>query len=164
MEIESFFGVPAHPLFVHLPVVLTPLALSVAIALSFRSRWRRSFAWVTAFLAGVSLFGAQLAVASGEPLEESVQESEALEMHTELGESARTLIAVFFILAVVLVVYEFWRRRRASSDRSKWSSDRIAAGLLALTVVMGGLATVWVVRAGHQGAEVTWVDVTLEGD
>lgn len=155
MEFESFFGVPAHPLFVHLPVVLTPVAALTAVVLLFRSEWRRSFAWITALLAGAALFGAQLAVGSGEPLEEAVGESEGLERHAELGEVTRTFIAVFFVASVAVFVFDWWRARHPSEGKFI-GNERIPILLLALTVVTGALSTVWVARTGHEGAKVTW--------
>lgn len=152
MEFGSIFGVPAHPLFVHVPVVLTPLALIAALAM-FRTEWRKTLAWVTAALAGVAALGAQLAVGSGEELEERVEESRALEMHVELGEVTRTLIVVFFIVAVVLLAYLYF------SARTGATGGTIATALTVAVVLSGTLATIWVARAGHQGAQVTWDDI-----
>lgn len=162
MEIKSFFGVPAHPLFVHLPVVLTPLAAFTAV-LMFRRDWRKSFLWITVALSGVALLGAQLAVGSGEELEESVNESRALEMHADLGEVTRALIGIFFLVALALAVYEYVRGRRPENEGSG-PSVFIATAMTAVMVLSGILATIWVVRAGHQGAKLTWEDVSSEGE
>lgn len=158
MEINSLFGVPAHPLFVHLPVVLTPLAALTAFVM-FRERWRKSFLWVTVALSGVALLGAQLAVASGWPLEEGVEsEGKALELHANLGEATRTFIAVFFLVTLALAVYELVLARR-SNEKPSAPNRRIATVMTAAMVLSGTLATVWVIRTGHQGAEITWKNV-----
>lgn len=157
MEINSLFGVPAHPLFVHLPVVLTPLAALTALVM-FRTRWRKSFLWVTVALSGVALLGAQLAVGSGEQLEESVRETQALELHAGLGEATRTLIAVFFFVTLALAVYDLILARR-SDEKPSALGRQIATVMTAAMVLSGTFATVWVVRTGHQGAEITWEDV-----
>ena len=162
MEIDSFFGIPAHPLFVHLPVVLTPLAAMTALVM-FKPEWRRSYLWVTVVLSGVALIGAQLAVGSGESLEESVNESPALELHTDLGETARTIIAIFFVITLALAIYEYMQRRRTTSEDTSRPTVAIATVLTSLMVIAGAFATGWVIKAGHQGAKVTWEDVGSEG-
>ena len=158
MSIDSIFGVPAHPLFVHIPVVLTPLAL-VAALFTLKERWRPWLVWVTVGLGTVAALGAQFAVMSGEELEESVAESKALEAHADLGESTRTLIVIFVAVAIGFALYERFRVSRPAVNASK----QIAAALMAATIVLGIVSTVWVARTGHQGAKITWRDVKLEG-
>lgn len=68
---ETFDGLPAHPLVVHLPVVLVPLAALAVLALALRPRLLRTFGVVVTVLAGVGFAGALLATNSGEALEES---------------------------------------------------------------------------------------------
>lgn len=42
MELNNLFGLPAHPLLVHLPVVMVPLAAIGALVLAIRPRfWSR---------------------------------------------------------------------------------------------------------------------------
>ncbi|MEO8323112.1 MAG: hypothetical protein ABI571_03130, partial [Actinomycetota bacterium] len=123
------------------------------------TRWRKSFLWVTVALSGVALLGAQLAVASGWPLEESVEsESQALELHAGLGEATRTLIAVFFLVTLALAVYDLILARR-SDEKPSALNRQIATVMTAAMVLSGIFATVWIVRVGHQGAEITWKDV-----
>ena len=57
MEITTIMGVPAHPLMVHVPVVLVPLCL-IGTLLMFITRWRERIGWATVVLAGVALVGA----------------------------------------------------------------------------------------------------------
>ena len=56
MEITTIMGVPAHPLMVHVPVVLVPLSLIGAL-LMFIPRWRERIGWVTVVLAGAAVGG-----------------------------------------------------------------------------------------------------------
>ena len=39
-EIDKLFGIPAHPLIVHIPVVLVPLAAVGAVLALVVPRWR----------------------------------------------------------------------------------------------------------------------------
>ena len=86
---ETFDGLPAHPLVVHLPVVLVPLAALAVLALALRPRLLRTFGVVVTVLAGVGFAGALLATNSGEALEESFRAAgqtipETLRDHAEI--------------------------------------------------------------------------------
>ena len=63
------FGLPLHPLAVHLPVVLLPLgAIGVVLALLV-PRWRASLGWAMVAVLGVAAVSALVAKLSGEALE-----------------------------------------------------------------------------------------------
>jgi uncharacterized membrane protein len=74
MEIDQILGLPAHPLLVHIPVVLVPLATVGAVLVAVKASWRRSLAVVVAVLAVGGAVGVLLATQSGEALEERVEE------------------------------------------------------------------------------------------
>ena len=50
IAISQLFGLPAHPLFVHVPVVLIPLALVTSVLATFK-RFRREVLFATAVMA-----------------------------------------------------------------------------------------------------------------
>jgi uncharacterized membrane protein len=172
MELEQLFGLPAHPLLVHLPVVLIPIAGLLAIAMAVRRSWLDRFGWLLLGLAGVGFVGAVLAAGSGEALEESVKRTPSLERHVELGEAARLVSFLFFM--VVVIVFTVQRiARRNSGKGAKTSLSRVIqaaispGGRVALSVVLAvsaAAATVTMVQAGHQGAKATWENVQLEGE
>ena len=95
-------GVPTHPLIVHIPVVMVPLALVAVIAYFFAPPWRRPLAWVAGVLAAGGAFGAVLAVSSGEDLRARAQESRALADHAEMGYTDRLLAFIFFVFVAAL--------------------------------------------------------------
>ena len=43
---DEFFGVPTHPLAVHAPVVLVPIAAVAAVVLAIKSDWRARVGWL----------------------------------------------------------------------------------------------------------------------
>lgn len=45
MELENLFGLPAHPLLVHLPVVMVPIAATMALLMTIRPAWLDRFGW-----------------------------------------------------------------------------------------------------------------------
>jgi hypothetical protein len=171
MEIDKIFDVPAHPLFVHVPVVFVPLTALGLLAIVVRPAWRRRYGWLVAAGAVVSAVGVQLAVMSGEALEDRVDKNDAIERHIDLARTARPLVFVFAALVLVYVALPAWLdRRRAVATAATGGIDgpvvgRVAAPVWArpvvaviavASVVFAGLATTWVVRVGHQGAKASW--------
>ena len=46
MEVGNLFGLPAHPLLVHIPVALIPLCAAGAIVMVVSASWRQRIGWV----------------------------------------------------------------------------------------------------------------------
>ena len=91
---DSIFGIPAHPLFVHIPVVLIPLAAVGVIVMVIRPAWWERYKWATLAIAGVGMVGSIIAAGTGEELEEAVEDTasrQLLRAHVEAGEVSRTL-------------------------------------------------------------------------
>jgi hypothetical protein len=60
-----YSGLPAHPLFLHIPVILSPVAALGALALVIRPRWFARFGVPIAGLTVVALAGTLLTVGAG---------------------------------------------------------------------------------------------------
>ncbi len=163
LELKTISGIPLHPLIVHLPVVLVPLAMIGAVVALVRPPWRSWSLPVVAVLAAGSLVGVQLAIMSGEGLEELSDEKEALiERHAQLAEQARPMVLAFFLVAAAAAV-AWWLVQRgaaeAADDTARHrasTATRLLVPLCALSVLTGVLATTWVYRTGHTGAESVW--------
>ena len=109
MEIDQLFGLPAHPLLVHMPVVFIPLTLRWRSPRSpgpggaghqpgrGRSRDDRH--------AGRPDRGDERRASRG-----ARGETDLIEQHAELGEAARTFAILVFLIAVVYAARE-WRGR-----------------------------------------------------
>ena len=195
MEINELFDLPAHPLLVHIPVVLVPAALLAALV-ALWPRVRRPAALTAAALAVVGGIGVFLATGSGEELEHRVRETDQVEEHTEQGEEAELPAIAFGIVALAAAAtVEIVRRRtdppagvatgnpgtppaampsagpgatataappeapaRPAAASPARSVTWLPAIALAVSVVLGALATYDVVRAGHSGANAVWHD------
>ena len=72
---DSFFGLPAHPLLVHGVTVLLPLAALGAIVAAVSPTWRERIGWVASRLARA---GAGVVVSAISPYEEARQRARAL--------------------------------------------------------------------------------------
>lgn len=156
---NEVFGLPAHPLIVHAPVVLLPLALVGVLVMIVRPSWRTSLLWPTIIIGCIGAVGAILASQSGEWLVARVPESQTVHDHQQLGEMARNLSILF---AGMLCL---WGLRWLVVERGFFSSTPLpkllspkwaATAIVALTALFGVLTTVWVVQAGHSGAKAAW--------
>jgi len=157
MELENLFGLPAHPLLVHLPVVMVPIAAAMAIAMTIRPAWLDRFGWWLVGTSGLGFVGAILAAGSGEALEERVRESEILEHHTELGETARLVAGILFVIALLVV----GKNADESNGVTNFMKSKVGVAVVsAALVVSAGAAAYTMVDAGHQGAKASWHDVT----
>jgi uncharacterized membrane protein len=164
MELDKLFGLPAHPLLVHIPVVLVPMAAVIAVVFAFKPAWLDRFGWGLVALSGVGALGAILAAASGEGLEELQNEAEtvAREDHFELGETARLMAIIFFLVVTAVVVLRYLARRRAAAGKVQdgvWGFIASKGGAIAVAVVLvlsASAATYTISKAGHQGAKISW--------
>lgn len=149
MEIDTLAGLPAHPLFVHIPVIVVPMAAMAAGILAIFPRFIGRWVWWVAGLAGVGALGAVLTAGSGEALEERIEETALVERHTELGELARAVsIALFAVLVVVAVTWRFVSGKRIRTA---------VASVVMLGAAAGAVGTI--AAAGHSGAESVWSEV-----
>ncbi|MEA3056097.1 MAG: hypothetical protein QOD30_1529 [Actinomycetota bacterium] len=160
MDITKLFGLPAHPLLVHIPIVLVPMVAAGGIALVAVPSWRARFGTLLVVLAGVALVGVQLALSSGEGLEPHVERSSILHRHTEMADSMRPLALGLFLVTLAFVVLDARRRNAdASSGASALRLPMAVAG--GLVVLLGVVSSVRLAQVGHNGARASWHDVDL---
>jgi len=166
MEISKLFGLPAHPLLVHIPVVLVPLAALGAIVLVAVPRWRAQLRWLVLGVGVAGMLGTFLAAGSGEALQASVAKSQILEHHAELGDNAQVVVFLFVLALAAFVGWDWWRRRGgAGTDKVKPAVAKWVTVVLGVLTVVGAVAAGWmIVATGHNGAKATWHDVKVQGE
>lgn len=157
---NTFLGLPAHPLFVHLPVVLIPLGFIGALFMLARPAWWQRFAWPTVIITTVGTLGAIVAANSGEALEEAVTDRSVRELvrdHVEAGDMARGAAIVFLVVMLVAVFAP--RFVKAIATKKWWRPVVVVA------VVASGAFSSWAMYdAGHSGAKSVWNDVKVTGE
>jgi uncharacterized membrane protein len=151
MEISKLFGLPAHPLLVHVPIVLLPLVALATLAMAVVPAWRQRFGWIVVGLAVAALVGVQLALGSGEALEPHVQRTAVLHRHTELAGSLRPLALVLLVLVLALVLLD---RHRPGP---RWVVPVVAVA----AVLSGAVTTYRLAEVGHNGARASWGDTDM---
>jgi uncharacterized membrane protein len=142
VEIHSAFGLPAHPLIIHVPVVFVPiLGLAVIATAIWPARLERHAPVLAAF-AVVTNAATLLAVGAGEAFREDRGGAEfsnpTLDNHAEAGETLRWLM---IILTALLIAAMFVRARRV---------------LYVVAAVTAAAAIFFVIRTGHLGAKLAW--------
>jgi cytochrome b involved in lipid metabolism len=140
--LDTFGGLPVHPLAVHGAVVLLPLSALALALLIFVPKWRKSFFPLTLIGLGLSTVFTYIAKESGEALGERVGEPQT---HEALG---TILFPASVGLLALGVTFYFLQRK----ERPKWQLQAAAGLALAGIISVSGL-TYFV---GHSGAEATW--------
>ena len=160
---DTFFGLPAHPLLVHGVTVLLPLAAFGAIVAAVSPTWRERIGWVAVGIAGLGVVFTYLAKESGEALEEYIERTEGvsalLHAHTEMGDVALFWALPLFVAVAGFMAYHEYRKRGGQTPLPLGSTLSLA--LIALVVVASAATTVKIVQVGHSGAKATWEGVTL---
>ncbi|GAA4630722.1 hypothetical protein GCM10023196_057220 [Actinoallomurus vinaceus] len=179
-ELSTAFGLPAHALFLHVPVVLVPILAGVVIALAVRPVWRVRYGLAAGVFAIVTMAATVLTAGAGEKLRDERMarmkqfgggaarapqgggarapqggggEGSLLDRHAELGSQLRLLVALLTLLLVVLVILA---RYQAATSEGLLARPVIVTAVAAVTVVVAIVSAIWVVRTGHLGAEMTW--------
>jgi preprotein translocase subunit SecG len=163
---DQLFDLPSHPLLIHAPIVLLPIAAIATVVLAVKPRWRERAGWFP--LAGVVVVTVLLFFAkeSGESFTEAFDSAfgaGAIDIgeHERLGNMTFVLTLVWLVALLALTVWEFVQRRgrvAADAGTSTAVADNpyITYVLCAFASVFAVLATVWLIRTGHEGADVVW--------
>lgn len=152
---KTFLGLPAHPLFVHAPLVLVPLAALAAVVLAVRPQWRRRCSTALAVGALVATVATFLAMQSGEAFEPAVRDVVNLDTHKSLAQTTRLLVVLFFVGSAAVAALD-----RMSNDDRPWA-PKAAQAVLAVTALVAVAGSVWIARTGHEGAKLVWDGVEL---
>jgi uncharacterized membrane protein len=151
LRIDRAFGLPAHPLIIHVPVVFIPILGLAVLAVAFNFRWFERYGVLIAAFSVVSLASTLLAVGAGQAFRDSLEaerppgmrEDPTLHDHADAGITVRLAMV---ILTAILVGLLFSRRLPNAARMAL----RVLAVLFALTAI------VMVIRTGHLGSKLAW--------
>ena len=141
--LDEVFGLPAHPLIIHLPLVLGPLVGLLTVLLLVPS-WREKLLKPTAALAVLFAASAAVAVKSGENFAATLQVGEFIGDHAD---AAKTLRLLAFGLAAALIVAVFAVPKLGRA---------LQTAAVALIAVLGIATVGFTVKTGHEGAKAVW--------
>ncbi|HEX6025381.1 MAG TPA: hypothetical protein VFZ00_25535 [Solirubrobacter sp.] len=141
VEIDTAFGLPAHPLFLHVPVVFVPILTLAALALAAGKLDDHRIP--LAAFSVLTLIAVFLTAGAGEALraerEAEIQDKATLASHADSGDALRYAMV---LLTAALLASLFTKRTHVVL--------RIVIALLAIHALF------WVIRTGHLGSELVW--------
>lgn len=158
---DKLFDLPAHPLLIHAPIVLLPIAAIVTIVLFVKPMWRAAAGWwplALLVVVVVLMFGAK---ESGEALIGAYDRANGegavdIDQHESLAETTFVMTLVWLVVLAALTVIERVERLRTAALAVVATNATVRQVLGGLAALIGVLATVWMIRTGHEGAKSVW--------
>jgi uncharacterized membrane protein len=158
-----YSGLPAHPLFVHVPVVLIPTTIVAAVVLMFKPEWLSRYGIALAVVSIIAMSSIFLTMQAGAALRAELNlQGEAAKLISEHSQAAHILAIVYVLFTATLIV-TFAAHRisggmptglgivdRLLSSKSMFAVLRVAFVLLSIG------AGYMVFRTGDLGAKAVW--------
>jgi len=156
-------GLPAHPLLIHVPVVLIPLSVLGALACIARPKWFETYGILLCGTAIVGMSSIFLAMRAGAALEGDLnlqgQAAELISRHSHFAH----LLAYDFILFTAALILTFSAHRISGGRPTGLPiADRILGSVSVYNLLRGALvilalvAVYLVYRTGDLGAQAVW--------
>jgi hypothetical protein len=158
-----YSGLPAHPLFVHVPVILIPATIVTAIVFAIRPEWLARYGIALATVSIVAMSSIFLALQSGAALRGALGlQGQAAKLISEHSQSAH-ILAIVYVLFTATVIVTFAAKRISGGMPT---GQRLVDGMLSSTAVFGVLRIILVLlaigggylvfRTGDLGAKAVW--------
>jgi uncharacterized membrane protein len=158
-----YSGLPAHPLFVHVPVILIPATIVTAIVFMARPEWFARYGIALALVSVVAMSSVFLTMQAGGALESALHlRGEAATLIGEHSQAAHILAIVYtaftaFLIAAFAALRISGGRPTglALADRPL-SSPAVFTFLRVAVVVLALVAGLMTFRTGDLGAKAVW--------
>lgn len=155
---EQLFDLPAHPLLVHVPVVVVPVVTLALVWWVLIPKRPKGLPLVTVVLALVAGLGLMLASSSGEALVEAfsyLRDEPFVREHIKASEAAR----LWGVITMGLVVVGYFAKRLVGRVPVLATVSKVV-----LVAALGASisATAFTAQAGHNGAKARWIDIQFE--
>jgi hypothetical protein len=158
-----YSGLPAHPLFVHVPVILIPTTIVAAIVFMIKPQWFWRYGIALAVVSIVAMSSVFLTLQAGAALRGELHlQGQAAKLISEHSQAAHILAIVYVVFTATLIV-TFAAQRisagmqtglgivdRTLSSKSLYTSLRVTLVLLSIGA---GYMTF---RTGDLGAKAVW--------
>ncbi len=158
-----YSGLPAHPLFVHVPVILIPTAVIAALVLMARPDWLGRYGIALCLVAIVAMSSVFLTMQAGAALNGELHlHGEAATLISEHSQAAHILAIVFTAFTAVLILTFAAFRISGGMPTGLGIVDRLLAprstftALRILLVVLALGAGFMTFRTGDLGAKAVW--------
>jgi uncharacterized membrane protein len=159
-----YSGLPAHPLIIHVPVVLIPLSILGSLACVWRPAWFGRYGILLCCTAIVAMSSIFLAMQAGAALRRLLNlQGQAGHLISEHSQAANVLAIVFVAFTAILILTfaatrisgEMGPTGLALADRTLSARSTLLT-LRVLLVVLALASAFWVFRVGDLGAKAVW--------
>jgi len=158
-----YSGLPAHPLFVHVPVVLIPTTVIAAVVFVVKREWLSRYGIALAVLSIVAMSSIFLTMQAGAALRGALNlQGQAAKLISEHSHAAHILAYVYVLFTATLIVTFAAQRISGGMPTGLGIVDRLLSPkpvLTALSVVLVLLsigAGYMCFRTGDLGAKAVW--------
>src|ERR1700684_1106618 len=164
IRITSIYGgLPAHPLFVHVPVVLIPTTIVAAIIFMFKPQWLSRYGIALALTSIIAMTPIFLAMQPGGALRDELNlQGQAAKLISEHSHAAHILAYVYVLFTAALIVTFAAQRISGGIPTglgildSLLSPRPILTALRVVLVLLSVVAGYMCFRTGDLGAKAVW--------
>jgi hypothetical protein len=156
-------GLPAHPLFVHVPVVLIPVTVIAAVVLMVKTEWLSRYGIALALVSIVAMSSIFLAMQAGAALRGELNlQGEAAKLISEHSQAAHILAIVYVVFTATLILTFAAYRISGGMPTGLGIVDELLSprwmftGLRVALVLLSIGAGYMVFRTGDLGAKAVW--------
>jgi predicted membrane protein DUF2231 len=158
-----YSGLPAHPLFVHVPVILIPTTIVAAIVFVLKREWLARFGIALAAVSIAAMSSIFLTMQAGAALRNALNlQPPAAKLISEHSHAAHVLAIVYVIFTATLIVTFAAQRISGGMPTGLTIADQLLSPrwvVTALRVALVGLsigAGYMCFRTGDLGAKAVW--------
>jgi len=156
-------GLPAHPLFVHVPVVLIPTTIIAAIVCMVRTEWFARYGIALALVSIAAMSSIFVTMQAGGALSSALHlTGRAAQLISQHSQAAHILAIIYVVFTAVVIVTFAAQRISGGMPTGLTIVDRLLApramftALRVLLVVLALGSAVMVFRVGDLGAKAVW--------
>jgi hypothetical protein len=158
-----YSGLPAHPLFVHVPVVLIPTTILVAIVFAFKGEYLARYGIALAVVSIVAMSSIFLTMQAGAALRAALHlQGPAAQLISEHSQAAHVLAIVYVLFTATLIVTFASQRISGGMPTGLAILDdvlsprSVSMALRVVLVLLSIGAGYMVFRTGDLGAKAAW--------
>jgi hypothetical protein len=158
-----YSGLPAHPLFVHVPVILIPTAVVAALILMARPEWLGRYGIALSLVSIAAMSSIFLTMQAGDALNGVLHlHGEAATLISEHSQAAHILAIVFTLFTAVLILAFAAYRISGGMPTGLAIADGLLGSrstfnaLRVLLVILAIAAGFFTFRTGDLGAKAVW--------
>ncbi|MFZ0088738.1 MAG: DUF2231 domain-containing protein [Solirubrobacteraceae bacterium] len=158
-----YSGLPAHPLFVHVPVILIPVTVVAAVVVMVRTEWLARYGIALAAVSIVGMSSVFLTLQAGSALRAELDlQGLAANLISQHAQAAHILAIVYVVFTAVLIITFAAYRISGGMPTGLGIVDRplswrpVFSGLRVALVLLAIGAGYMCFRTGDLGAKAVW--------